>query len=377
MKILVISHEYPPIGGGGGQVVADICSQLAARGHSVHILTALYGDLPRIEEQGHLRIERIPSCRNQSYRAGFMTMACFIIRSTLRGLRIIRAENPDLIHAHFAVPAGAAAWALARLTGKPYIITAHGGDVPGGAPQKTDRWFRYVLPFTRPFWKKAAAVISVSEQTRRFALQHYPVNIQVIPNGIDTNACRPGAFDPQQPPRILYVGRFSPEKNAIAVPQVLARLKELDWDCVMLGDGPQMAEVKTAISANGLQGRIRLTGWVNPQEVMRRMSESDILLMPSLLDSMPVAGLQGLAMGLALVLSDIGSCPEYIDGGRNGFLVKPGDLDGYASALRALLNDKRLLANARTVSRQHARRFDLAKAIDDYESVFSAVAGRH
>ena len=80
-------------------------------------------------------------------------MACFILRSTLRGLQIIRRENPDLIHAHFAVPAGAAAWALSRLTGKPYFITAHGGDVPGGAPQKTDRWFRYVLPFTKPFWK--------------------------------------------------------------------------------------------------------------------------------------------------------------------------------------------------------------------------------
>jgi glycosyltransferase involved in cell wall biosynthesis len=99
--------------------------------------------------------------------------------------------------------------------------------------------------------------------------------------------------------------------------------------------------------------------------------------MPSLLDSMPVAGLQGLAMGLALVLSDIGSCPEYINGGRNGFLVKPGDLDGYANALRALLNDKHLLANARAASRQHARRFDLAKAIDDYETVYKKVAGGH
>jgi glycosyltransferase involved in cell wall biosynthesis len=140
-------------------------------------------------------------------------MACFIIRSISHGLKIIRYEHPDLIHAHFAVPAGAAAWALSRLTGIPYIITAHGGDVPGGAPQKTDRWFRYVLPFTRPFWKKAAAVVSVSEQTRRFALQHYPVDIQVIPNGIDTEACQPGSFDPQKPPRILYVGRSHREER--------------------------------------------------------------------------------------------------------------------------------------------------------------------
>jgi len=117
MKILVISHEYPPIGGGGGQVVADVCAQLAARGHNIDILTALYRGLPEVEEHGNLLIERVHSCRTQAYRAGFKTMACFILKSTLCGLKIIRSENPDLMHAHFAVPAGAAAWARARLTG--------------------------------------------------------------------------------------------------------------------------------------------------------------------------------------------------------------------------------------------------------------------
>ena len=356
-------------------MVADICTHLAERGYSIHILTAHYGDLPRLEEKGNLLIERIPSCRDQSYRAGFKTMACFILRSTLRGLQIIRRENPDLIHAHFAVPAGAAAWALSRLTGKPYFITAHGGDVPGGAPQKTDRWFRYVLPFTKPFWKDAAAIVSVSEQTRRFALQHYAVDIQVIPNGIDTQACQPGIFDPQKPLRILYLGRFSPEKNAIAVPEILARIRDLPWECAMLGDGPQMEAVKSALAAHGLQQRVQLTGWVNPDEVNQWLKKSDILLMPSLLDSMPIAGLQGLAMGLALVLSDIGSCPDYIDHDMNGTLVKPGDLDGYAQALRRLITDNDLLSQARQASRSHASLFDLTKAIDDYETVIARVAG--
>ena len=216
MKILVISHEYPPIGGGGGQVVADVCTHLAARGHQVHVLTALFGDLARKDVQGNLSIERISSCRTQAYRAGFATMACFILKAILRGSRVMREFRPDVIQAHFAVPAGAAAYVLSGLFRVPYVITAHGGDVPGGAPQKTDKWFRLVQPLTRPFWKKAARVISVSQQTRRFALQHYPVDIQVIPNGIDTQACQPGTFDPNQPARILYIGRFSPEKNAAA-----------------------------------------------------------------------------------------------------------------------------------------------------------------
>ena len=109
---------------------------------------------------------------------------------------------------------------------------------------------------------------------------------------------------------------------------------------------------------------------------MKWLAKSDILLMPSLLDSMPIAGLQGLAAGLALVLSRIGSCPDYIDSGRNGFLVTPGDNQGYADALRKLISDKKMLGEFRKASREHARRFDLTGAIDAYEQVITEAAGK-
>jgi len=373
MNILVLSHEYPPVGGGGGQVVADVSRQLALRGHSLHVITAHFGDLPEFEKQGNLVIERIPSFRTQSFRAGFTTMACFILQSIRHGLRVIRLFQPELIHAHFAVPAGFAALCLSRLTHRPYIITAHGGDVPGGAPQKTDRWFRFVLPFTKTVWRNASAVMSVSQQTRRFAQKHYPVDIKVIPNGIDLQTFQPGRFQPEKPARILFVGRFSPEKNAIAVPHILAKLNDLNWECVMLGDGLQMEEVKRAIADFEMEERFHLKGWVTPAEVQQCMQNSDILLMPSLLDSMPVTGLHGLAMGLALVVSDIGSCADFITSEGNGFLVSPDDLDGFTAALRKLIMNKPLLASARSASRRHARNFDLRSAIDSYEATIAQV----
>ena len=131
------------------------------------------------------------------------------------------------------------------------------GDVPGGAPQKTDKWFRYVLPFTRPIWKNAAKIVSVSQQTRQFALQHYLVEIQVIPNGIDTQEYTPGPFDPKEMTTIIYIGRFSPEKNAIAVPEILSELTDLNWRCVMLGDGPQMDAVIDSIQKHAMGGRFQ------------------------------------------------------------------------------------------------------------------------
>jgi len=376
MKVLVISHEYPPIGGGGGKVVQDLCVGLAGRGHQIRLITALWNGLPERETLGDLVIERLPSGRTQSFRADLRAMAFFVWKSFWRGLKVIRAWQPDLIHAHFAVPAGAAAFALSLFTHVPYIITAHGGDVPGGAPEKTSRWFRFVLPLSKPVWKHAAAIAAVSSQTRQLAMKHYTADVQVIPNGIDPSAYQPGIFDPKKAPVIIYIGRFSPEKNALAVPQVLSTLKELEWECVMLGDGPQMEDVRSLIRQNQLEQRFTLPGWVSADEVARWMEKSDILFMPSLRDAMPIAGLQGLAMGLAVVASEIGSIPDIVADNENGFLVAPGYLNGYTTAIKMLLEDHTLLENFRHRSNEKVSKFNMTDVISAYEALFQKAISR-
>lgn len=367
MKILVISHEYPPIGGGGGKVVQDLCLGLAKRGHQIHLLTARFGKSVKMELAKNMTVERLPSWRTQPYRADLKAMGMFVLKSIIRGLKIARSWRPDLIHAHFAVPAGASARYLSKLTGIPYILTAHGGDVPGGAPEKTARWFRLVLPSSKAIWRDASRVAAVSSGTRDLALAHYDAGIRVIPNGIDTHFFKPVNLDPHTPPRILFIGRFSPEKNAAAVPEILARLGPLDWKCCMIGDGVQMRQVREKIAEKSLSERIDLVGWLNPEDVMSWLAKSDILLMPSLREGMPMAGLQALAMGLALILPRIGGCPDLVQG--NGFLVEPGDLEGNIKALEDLLKDQKLLADFRKKSRKLSARFDISGTIDAYEQM--------
>src|SRR5574339_893356 len=167
MRILVLVHEFPPVGGGGGRVAEDICGKLAKRGHEVRVLTTHIKGLPYEEERNGFRITRFRSLRMEPYRASFLSMAVYVLAGLWVGLRLIGSFKPDMIHAHFAVPAGALAWILSRLTRIPYVLTAHLGDVPGGVPEKTDHWFRWVLPFTYPIWKRARRAVSVSEYTRQ------------------------------------------------------------------------------------------------------------------------------------------------------------------------------------------------------------------
>lgn len=370
MRILVLIHEFPPVGGGGGSAAQDISRGLVKRGHEVTVLTAHLKGLPRQENLDGVRVMRITSLRQQSYMAGLLAMAAYVLIGLLAGYRLIRRWHPDVIHVHFAVPAGALAWALSRLTKLPYVLTVHLGDVPGGVPEKTGRWFRWVLPFTPPIWQAARRVIAVSEFTRQLALQRYPVDIRVIPNGVDLQSLQPGKIVIQSPPVIIFAGRFMPQKNPLQIVATLAEMQDLKWHCIMLGNGPLLEEVRQAIARHGLEARFTLPGWVTPEEVIARFSKSDILFMPSLSEGLPVVGVQALAMGLAIVAGRVGGFVDLVEQGKNGFLCLPDEQAGLQEALRTLLADKSALLNARLESRRLAERFDLSRIVNAYEATF-------
>ncbi len=373
IKILVISHEYPPIGGGGGRVIQDLCEQIASDSFNFYVLTAHWGNIPKFEESKNLIIERIKSRRTQAYRADLLAMACFVWKSFWRALWIIRNWHPDIIHAHFAVPGGASAAVASLVTHTPYMITVHGGDVPGGTPKKTKKWFRFIFPFTRFIWEKAEKIITINQQSRQLAQTHYPVNIEVIPNGIDTARYLHTSLEVHNPPCIMYIGRFSPEKNARLVPKILSHLHDLEWKCVMVGDGPQMNHVQTLITKNQLDDHIKLSGWISPQEVDELLLKCDILLMPSLSEGMPMVGLQALASGSALVMSNVGACPDMVDLEKNGFLIEAGNEKGYANALRTLLSNPKKLRQYKKNSIRKAREFDIQKVINAYKNAYHSI----
>ncbi len=371
MRILVLIHEYPPVGGGGGRVAQDLAEGLVARGHEVTVLTSAFDTLPKEETRNGVRIVRMPVARQEAFRASFLSMGLYVLQAVFQGWRLIRRERPDVIHAHFAVPAGAAAWALSLLTGVPYVLTAHLGDVPGGTPEKTSKWFRFVYPFTPPIWKRAAQVIAVSEFTRSLALQHYDVPIQVIHNGVDVEALRAKSIAVHSPPRLVFAGRFVPQKNPLMVVKVLSQLQDLDWHCTMLGDGPLMPQVREAIAQHGLESRFTLPGWVTPDDVLDEFERSDILFMPSRSEGLPVVGVQALAKGLALVVGKVGGFVDLVDEGKNGFAIAdPEDAPAFEDKLRALIPSPQRLAAFREASLHKAETFALPHIIASYEAVF-------
>jgi glycosyltransferase involved in cell wall biosynthesis len=373
MRILVLIYEWPPIGGGGGQAAKDICQGLDTRGHDVRVITSHIKGLSRLEMEAGVRVIRVPTGRREPFIARFLDMSGFVVAGLWASLRIIQKWRPDIIHTHFGVPTGPIAWLLNRLSGLPYVLTAHLGDVPGGAPEKTRRWFRWVFPFTPSIWRNAGQVVAVSQYTRSLAEKHYPVDIQVIPNGVDLSKIDPGPITVNQPPRIAFAGRFMSQKNPLQLVRTLATLRDIAWDCVMLGDGPLRAEIETEIRKHELEKRFILPGWVSTDEVIDCFSQSDILFMPSLSEGLPVAGVQALAMGLAIVASRIGGFIDLVEPGENGYLIDPHHPEQYAEVLRTILSKPVSLQRHREMSRKKAHDFDIHTIVQSYEDLFSKI----
>jgi glycosyltransferase involved in cell wall biosynthesis len=373
MRILTLIYEFPPIGGGGGRAAYDICKGLAARGHKVTVLTAHMQGLPFEEYIDGIRLVRISSLRREMFGASFMTMLAYVLAGLWAGSRLISRDRPDIIHAHFAVPTGALAWMLSILTGIPYILTVHLGDVPGGVPEKTGKWFRWVEPFTVPIWKRAKKIIAVSEHTRQLALKHYSVNVEVVPNGADVKHLAPSEIKVNTPPRLIFAGRFVTQKNPFAIIQVLSQLKDLNWTCSMLGDGPLFEDVKHEIEKAGMSERFDLPGWVTPDTVLEYFAKSDILFMPSLSEGLPVVGVQALATGLAIVASKIGGFLDLVDNGKNGYLIDVRDVSAFSNSLREIISDPEFLLKLREASVEKSHQFDIQKVAEQYQAILQGV----
>ncbi len=378
MKILVLCYEYPPLGGGGGRVAQSIAEQMAARGHEVRVQTAALGWRSVRETIGGVEIYRTASGRRAPDTCRVQEMAAYCATSFFPTLRHIREWKSDVIHAHFAVPTGLLAWAVHRLTGVPYVLTAHLGDVPGGVPEQTDMLFKFIGPIARQVWHRAAAATAVSSFVQQLAERAYGRAVERILNGIDLGGAggRGQGAGVGTPPHLVFVGRFSEQKQPQLFVEALGHLRGQPWQATMIGDGPFMPAVVKTLARHGLADRVRLTGWLAAPQVQRVLAGADALVMPSLSEGLPLAAIEALKHGLAIVASDIPGLRDVLANGVNGLVFPVRDIAALAQKLGALLASPDTLLAMRRASWDKAQAFDLTRIAGEYERILLRAAGQ-
>lgn len=132
MRILVLCHELPPLGGGGGRIALELARRLAGLGNVLDIVAPAYEGCQPLEVTDGVTVHRVP-CRRSAVASSSTAEKISYLRSARRKVsELLKQHDYDLIHCHFILPAGIIArWGTGRL---PYVITCHGSDVPRPQP---------------------------------------------------------------------------------------------------------------------------------------------------------------------------------------------------------------------------------------------------
>tara|TARA_B100001123_G_scaffold374234_1_gene439371 strand:- start:2381 stop:3532 length:1152 start_codon:yes stop_codon:yes gene_type:complete len=345
MKILVINHEFPPIGGGAGNASKHIATELALKGLDITFLTTAFGELPRQEVVDGYNLVRVPAFRSITLEANPAEIISFSASAFVSSLQRITGNPPDLVHAYFGIPGGAIACALKTLTNLPYVISFRGRDVHGGKALDSEGIGGLFKAISRPIWRVADALVANSEGLKSIAHRVEPtVEIEVIPNGIDTNRFQPRKEDRKgDTVRILFVGRLEPYKGLDHLIEAIALIKPrltcgLAVDIV--GDGSLRDELPEQIRKLDVNQEVHLKGGVSPDRIPSEFQQADIFVLPSIVEGMPNVVLEAMASGLPVVTTEIPGSQELVLNGQTGFLVPHSSPTELGKALLNLVENK-------------------------------------
>lgn len=264
----------------------------------------------------------------------------------------------DLVHVNLGARLGCyrkmALIAIPRLFGTPYVLHLHGSAfetfwqaAPGFAQRRIDRLFQ-----------GAAQVIVLGEAGRNLVISRVPEaasRVTVLRNATAEIVRRKDASDLTI--QVLFLGEVGPRKGVSVLIEALGRLAtQTPWRAVIAGDG-DVSAARRLVERLGLAGRVGLPGWVGAAEVERLLATSDILVLPSFEETLPMAVIEAFGAGLAVIATPVGAVPDVVRPDETGVLIAPGDVVGLAQAIGALIEDparrERLGAAAKAYHGKH------------------------
>lgn len=370
MKILCMTYEYPPIGG-GANVAHPLAATLVSRGHSVEVVTSGMPGLPQTETVDGVNIHRVRCLRRHRHYTTATELTTWVWPAYRKALELSGEHQFDINHTHFAVPSGLVSWLLYRKTGLPYITTIHGSDVPGYNPDR----FRIAHCLIHPVWKKvvgnSAKVVSASHFLKKLLQSHIDVPVDIIRNGY---AERFGAgLSSGKKNRILVVTRMFPRKGVQHFVEALGGLKH-DWEVVIAGDGPYLPHLKARVKRTGLD--VKFVGFVQGETLTELYATSKIFVFPSLQENFPTVLLEAMEAGCAIVTTDSDGCGEVV--GDAGIATTPERADQIRNALVLLMGDEERIAMYGARGRERIKRFRWTRISAQYERVIQqVVAAQH
>jgi glycosyltransferase involved in cell wall biosynthesis len=286
----------------------------------------------------------------------------------------LRESEAGRLHAHFGTNSAEVAMYARCLGGPPFSFTVHGPEefeAPMGLAEKV---------------REAAFVSAISSYGRgqlylRCGLAEWP-KIHIVHCGLELSFHQTTALEAPESRRLICVGRLCEAKGQLLLVEATARLraKGIKLDLVLAGDGPLRAEIESAIERHGLDGTVRITGWISSDSVRDEILAARALVLPSFAEGLPVVIMEAMALRRPVLSTYVAGIPELVRGGENGWLFPAGSLDELAAAMEDCLSrpaaEIQRMGNAayERVIERHSIDVEAAKLADLFHSSTSVAS---
>jgi L-malate glycosyltransferase len=368
MRIGIVCY---PTFGGSGVLATELGKALAQKGHMVHFITyqqpvRLNGFIPNIFYH-EVQVPTYPLFDYPPYETA--------LASTM--VDVIKNNDLDLLHVHYAIPHASAAYMAKRILEKegkkiPVITTLHGTDITLVGRDKT---YAPVVAFSI---NQSDAITAVSENLRDETYRTFTIEkeIEVIYNFVDVQRFTRKPIDafkkviaPNGERILLHASNFRKIKRVQDVVKIFNEVhKQLPSKLLFVGDGPERQMAEELSRSLGVGDNVRFVGKQEQMEDI--LAIADLFLLTSDYESFGLAALEAMASGVPVVSTNAGGLREIMIQDNTGFMADIGDISAMSKYALDILKNDDVLARFKTNAAAHAKKYDISNIIPVYEKLY-------
>ena len=308
MKIMQIIPAFEV--GGGETMCENLTYELIKLGHNV-LVVSLYTKetlLTRRMKRNGVNLVFLDK------KLGIDLPCVFRLR------KVVREFGPDVIHTHlYALKYASLAKAFLHIKG---VHTVH--NVAAKEASRSDQKINYLI-----YHFKSAVPVSLSEDVQKTVLKLYSLRESpIIYNGIDLSRCqRKTDYSLNEPIRLIHVGRFTEQKNHTCIIDALQLLPRKAYHIDFFGEGELLQDIKEKVQQEELMSEVSFRGTTD--NIYDELTRSDIFLLPSKWEGMPMSIIEAMGTGLPIIVSNVGGISNMVSDRESAILINPNSDELY------------------------------------------------
>jgi len=386
MRILYFTQLfYPALFGGGEYIFYQWAADLAKKGHDIHVITQKLAGTKSYEIHRGIHIYRVGSTLNLvgTLPIGIVPNLTFLVESFFKGIQISKKNKINVIHSNTYVPV-ISAQLCSSLLQIPHVTTVH--DVY--STSQKDFWKTWSdqagvsksTGFLGPIMEKLVTKMpvtifhTVSEKSKQDLESLGASKIIVIPNGINLDDYQTSVTTKKN--QAIFVGRLVFYKNLDVIINAFAKIADKipDVKLVIVGNGPQRNHLEKLSESLGLKNNVLFTGRIHDAEKIKLISESTVLLNPSLVEGFGIVILEGFACSKPVVVSDSKPLSDLVNDSIDGYVIPATDANSWADKIMELFSDDIKCAKMGLEGKKKVTaKYSISKLGDDILSLYSQV----